>query len=347
MVKLGVMMGGLTGDQIVPSAELARYAEDLGFESIWFGEGRLMGSIVPHLTMALASTSRIKVGSGILPYRTRNVALLATTFKTLEEFAPGRVRMGLGAWWEPLATRVGLANHKPLTAMREIVTVSRRLLAGETVTFHGEFVNVTDIRFDSPDDDDGRAYDIPIYIGAVRPRMLALAGELCDGVLLDFLVPTGYTEGAITEIRRGAAISGRDLAGFDIPQLITCCIDDHDPKAAIDECKAFLTQYLGQQPHISEFAGADPAMVAEITRIVGWPTTRAAVRRAMELVPDSLVHAVTACGTTTQVVDKIEQYVEAGITEAVLVLRGNDDRAVLRSVAQELGRGSDPRSSMA
>ena len=66
------------------------------------------------------------MGSGILPYRTRNVGLFAVTFKTLDDLAPGRMRMGLGPWWEPLASRTGLPNRKPLKAMREVITVSAR-----------------------------------------------------------------------------------------------------------------------------------------------------------------------------------------------------------------------------
>lgn len=334
MLKLGLMMGGLTGDQISESVELSQRAEALGFESVWMGEGRLMGNIIPHMTMALAGTSRINIGTGVLPYRTRNVGLLAATFKTLEEFAPGRVRMGIGAWWEPLATRVGLPNKKPLTAMREIVHVSRELLAGKTVTFQGELVDVTGIRFDSPQDDDGRAYDVPIYLGAVGFKMLALAGEMCDGVLLDFLVPPTYTEDALAAVRRGAEKSDRSLDAFDVPQLVACAVNDEDPRSAVDECKAFLTQYLAQQPHISEYAGADPELIAEIKSSVGWPSTKAAVWKAMELVPDDLIHSVSACGTTAQVVEKIEAYADAGITEAVLCPRGDNQMETITKVAQ-------------
>ena len=341
MVKLGMMMGGLTGEEIASSVALTQEAERLGFESVWMGEGRLMGSIIPHMTMALNGTSRIKIGTGVLPYRTRNVGLLAATFKTLEEFAPGRVRMGLGAWWEPLASRVGLPNKKPLTAMREIITVSRGLFDGETVSFHGEFVDVTDIRFDSPRDDEGRSYQIPIYIGAVRFGMVALAGELCDGVLLDFLVPTSYTKDALAAIRRGAEKSGRDLTNFDVPQLVACAVNDRDPAAAVDECRAFLTQYLAQQPHITEFAGADPELIEAIKKTVGWPTTKATVREAMKLIPDSLVHAVSACGTTVQVVDKIAEYAEAGITEAVLCPRGDNETETIEKVARAIAGAED------
>ncbi|GAA3544181.1 5,10-methylenetetrahydromethanopterin reductase [Aeromicrobium flavum] len=324
MVKLGLMGGGWHGEDMSSVIELGQAVEDLGFDTFWMGEGRLTGSAVPAMALTLHHTSRLKVGSGVLPYRTRNVGILAGTFKTLDEMAPGRAIMGLGAWWEPLATRVGLPNRKPLKAMREVITVSKKLLAGETVTYDGEFVNVQDIRFDSPWDDEGRVYDVPVYTGPVRFKMVELSGEIADGVLLDFLVPTTYTREACEHLKIGADRSGRSLDDFGVSQLIICSVDDDDPRQAIDDCKFFLTQYIGQQPHITEFSGADPEIIEKVKSIVGWPTTEAKIREAMQFVPDELVHSVAACGTTAQAVEKIEEYVDAGVKEAVLTPRGNE-----------------------
>ena len=112
----------------------AQWAEEHGFAGIWIGEGRLANNAIVPITLIAAHTKRIKVGSGILPYRTRNPALMAVTWKTLDGLAPGRMRLGLGAWWEPLATRCGLPNFKPLKVMREIVTVCQEMLAGRRVS---------------------------------------------------------------------------------------------------------------------------------------------------------------------------------------------------------------------
>ena len=322
MVQWGLVTGGGDGASFREAASDAKAAEELGFDTIWLGEGRLTGSIVPLMTLILDRTDRIRVGTGILPNRTRNVALLAGTFKTFDEMAPGRTVMGLGGWWEPLASRCGLPNTKPLTAMREVITVARELLAGKMVTYHGEFVDVTDIKFDSPHDDFGRVYDVPIYTGPVRFRMVELSGEIADGVLLDFLVPPSYVDQAVAALERGAARGNRTLDGFGISQFICCAVDDDDPQQAIDECKYFLTQYIAQQPHITEFSGVDPELAAAVQQIVSWPTTTASVKEAMRLVPDALTQSVCACGTTSQTVDKIREYVAAGTQEVVLVPRG-------------------------
>ena len=313
----------------------AQWAEEHGFKGVWVGEGRLVTNAIVPITLIASNTKRIKVGSGILPYRTRNAALMAVTWKTLDDLAPGRMRLGLGGWWEPLATRCGLPNSKPLKAMREVITVTKGMLAGGLVTYHGEFVDVEDVKFDGPTDDDDHSYPVPIFIGAVRMGMCRLSGEIADGVLLDFLVPPSYTSLAMEAIREGAAKSGRSLDDFEVPQLIAVSANDDDPQAAIDDCKAFLTQYLAQQPHISEFSGADEELLAEIKSILGWPATKAEITEAMKLVPNELTQSVAACGTTTDVLDKIAEWVDHGCTEPVITPLGDDPFDTLNSIAQK------------
>src|SRR5881409_1244223 len=124
--------------------EYARYAEQRGFESVWQAESRLVRDAIVPMAAFAAVTDELKVGSGVINNWTRNAAVIAATFSTLDDLAPGRILCGLGAWWEPLATKVGVDRRKPLKAMREVVEVVRRLLAMETVSFEGEFVHVDD-----------------------------------------------------------------------------------------------------------------------------------------------------------------------------------------------------------
>ena len=315
----------------------AQWAEDAGFFSVWVGESRLTVDAMIPISLIAGSTKRVNVGSGVLPYRTRNAALLALSFKTLEVLAPGRIRLGLGAWWEPLATQTGLPNTKPLKAMREVVEVVSGLIGGKTVSYQGEFVNVDRIRFDGPDDDDGRAYDIPIYIGAVRPKMVALAGEVADGVLLDFLVPPSYTVDAIEQARAGAQKASRDFSKFEVPQLIGFSASDTDPDECVEYCRAFLTQYIAQQPHIAEFCGADKELVARIQADAGWPATKADIKKAMRHVSDTLVHSVTACGTVAQSLEKIEEWISAGCSEPILTALGTNPISSFEALARKAG----------
>src|SRR3989304_6017254 len=115
-----------------------RYAEERGFEAVWQAESRLVREATIPLAAFAAVTERIKVGTGVINLWTRNVGVMAAPFGTLDDLAPGRVLLGIGAWWEPLASKVGVDRRKPLQAMREMVEVVRRLIRMERVTFPDE-----------------------------------------------------------------------------------------------------------------------------------------------------------------------------------------------------------------
>ncbi len=311
----------------------AEYAESMGFESVWVAEGRLArDGIVPAAVIA-SRTTRIRVGTGVVNNKTRNVGLMAVTFKTLDELAPGRVLLGIGAWWEPLASKLGAPVRKPVTAMREYIGALRMFFANELVDVDGEFVRVRGARFDSmyrPNE----PVAMPIYIGAVGPRMLELAGEIADGVHLDFLLPISYLVDAKTAIAKGEAMRDPALApACDITQIVSCSVDDDDPQAAIDACKSFLTMYLMQQPHISEHCGAEPGLVERIKQVAGWPATPDDVKRAMPLVSNELVTRVTACGTTEDAIAALAAYHEAGVRCPIVSTLG-DKKQTLRKLAE-------------
>ncbi|MFF0717758.1 LLM class flavin-dependent oxidoreductase [Verrucosispora sp. NA02020] len=307
----------------------AEFADQNGFESVWVAEGRLArDGIVPAAIIA-SKTRNVKIGTGVVNNKSRNAALMAVTFKTLDEIAPGRAILGIGAWWEPLATKVGQPLSKPLKSMREYITVLQTFFRNEVVNFDGEFVQMQDVRFDSMYREN-KPVDIPIYIGAVGPRMLELAGEISDGVHMDFLLPPSYMVGAKQAIGRGLAkrTDGRDA--IDLTQIVSCSVNDDDPQEAIDACKAFLTLYLCQQPHIAEHCGVERELVDRLQEIAGWPATPEDIKRAMHLVPNSLVQNVTACGTTDDAFQKLQAYQEAGVRCPIISTLGDKEQTLTR-----------------
>jgi len=197
----------------------AQYAEQRGFEAIWQAESRLVRDAIVPMAAFAAVTSRIRVGSGVLNNWTRNIGLLAATFLTLDDLAPNRIICGIGAWWDPLAKNVGIDRKKPLKAMRETIEVMKRLLNMERVTFHGEFHHVDGIELDVVH---GRREprNVPIYIGATQMGMMELAGEIADGVVLNYCVPPEYNHQALQHLEIGANKAGRNLEDIDRPQLI-------------------------------------------------------------------------------------------------------------------------------
>lgn len=312
--------------------EYVRYAEERGFEAVWQAESRLVREATIPLAAFAAVTNRIKVGSGVVSLWTRNVGLLAATFSTLDDLAPGRVMLGIGAWWEPLATKVGVDRRKPLQAMREVVEVTRRLLAMERVTHHGEFVHVTDIELDIVHGDRSPK-KVPIYIGATGMKMMELAGEIADGVLLNYLVSPGYNKTAMEALAEGARRAGRRVEDLDRPQLVVCSLDN-DRSLALDRARELVTQYLGQQPHIMKASGVEAALLEEIGKVLTWPAGPEEIHKAMRLVPDEVVQMITASGTPDECRAKVREYVASGCTCPILYPLGDDVRAMIDAFAE-------------
>ncbi len=301
--------------------ELAKYAEEKGFEAVWQAESRLVRDAIVPMAAYAAVTERIKIGSGVINNWTRNIGLLAATFLTLDDLAPDRIICGIGAWWDPLAKNVGIDRRKPLKAMRETIYVMRKLLNMERVTFHGEFHHVDGIELDVVH---GRREprNVPIYIGATGPKMMELAGEIADGVVLNYCVPPEYNDMAMEHLEIGACKAGRSVDDLDRPQLVVCSVD-YDRQKALDGARALLTQYLAQQPHIAKASGVKPEVVQEIQSILGWPATEEQIHKAMHLVPDDLVQRITASGTPEEVKAKVQEYIDHGATYPILYPLGD------------------------
>jgi 5,10-methylenetetrahydromethanopterin reductase len=299
----------------------AQYAEKRGFEAVWQAESRLVRDAIVPMAAFAAVTERIKVGSGVINNWTRNIGLLAATYLTLDDLAPDRIICGIGAWWDPLAQNVGITRRKPLLAMRETIEVMRRLLALENVTFDGEFHHVNGIELDVVH---GRREprNVPIYIGATGPKMMQMAGEIADGVVLNYCVPPDYNDMAMEELEKGARKAGRTLADIDRPQLVVCSVDN-DRERALDGARGLLTQYLAQQPHIAQASGVKQEVVEKIQSILGWPATKEEIDEAKVYVPDDLVQRITATGTPDEARAKVEEYVDRGATCPILYPLGD------------------------
>jgi 5,10-methylenetetrahydromethanopterin reductase len=312
--------------------DYVRYAEEKGFEAVWQAESRLVRDAIVPMAAYAAVTDKLKVGSGVINNWTRNIGLLAATYLTLDDLAPGRIICGIGAWWDPLARNVGIERKKPLTAMKETVQVMRRLLNMERVTFHGDFVHVDGIELDVVH---GRREprNVPIMIGATGDMMMELAGEISDGVVLNYCVAPEYNDRALELLDKGAKKAGRRVDDLDRPQLIVCSVDDDHDKA-IETTKMLLCQYMAQQPHIAKASGVADSVVQEIQSILGWPATKEQINKAKHLVPDELVDKITASGTPEEARAKVAEYNKRGCTCPILYSAGGNVKKLIDTFAQ-------------
>ena len=317
--------------------EMARYAEERGFSEIWQADTRLARDCVVMMSAFLVHTKKLRIGSGVLPIWTRNPAVIAATWSSMWELGGkvdgrGRVMLGLGAWWEPISSRVGVNRHKPLQAMREHVEAIRQLFTMEEITYQGDFVQLDRVKLDVAFGDTSPR-DIPLYIGATGPKMLELSGEICDGVVLNYVVSVDYIRNAVKLVEKGAIKAGKTLTDVDRPELLVCCLSDDNPAAAMAEGKKLVAYYLATEPHIMKASGVSNELLDKVQSIMSWPATEEDYIRASEVIPDEVVRNVMAVGTTKECQDKVAEYINAGVTCPILYPMMDDIKPVVDAFA--------------
>ncbi len=317
--------------------EIAAYAEERGFGEIWQADTRLARDCIVMMSAFLARTKRMRFGSAVLPIWTRNPAVIAASWSTMWELAgkvdgKGRVMLGIGAWWEPIAGRVGVNRTKALKAMREHIESMRQLFTMQEVTYQGEFVHLDRIRLDVAFGDTGPR-DIPLYIGATGDQMLEMSGEICDGVVLNYVVSVDYIRKAVALVEKGAQKAGKTLADVDRPELLVCCLSDKDPNAAMAEGKKLVSYYLATEPHIMKASGVSEELLEKVQSMMSWPATEVDYIRTSKVIPDEVVRNVMAVGTTEECRAKVKEYIDAGVTCPILYPMMDDIKPVIDAFA--------------
>ncbi len=314
------------------SIRLAKLAEDSGFESVWQGEEYppfrdARDSLIPLAAIA-AVTKSIKLGTGVLHTWTRNVLTLAMGFATLDELSKGRGMLGIGALWDPIAGMMGIARTKPLKAMREHVEALRALFDMKTVDTEGEFVKLRNVRLSK------KPISIPIYIGATGFQMMELAGEIADGVLMNYLVSPEYNKTALKFLSRGATKAGRTIENLDRPQLVACSMHE-DADKALDAARLVVTEYLFLEPHIMKASGIDHDVLDTIHKTLeSWPPKPDRLRQALGLVDEDLVRNICAAGTAEDCRRKVREYVAAGSTCPLICPIGGSVEDMIQAFAE-------------
>lgn len=294
--------------------EMARYADQKGVDSLWVIETRLTWDGISPLAAYGTVTDRIRLGTGIIPMWSRNPALIAQTFATLDANAPGRIVMGLGAWWEPLATRVGVKREKPIRAMREVVEAVRLLLSmKEHVTYHGQHVHLDDVYLDH---DATGPHDVKVYIGAVGPQMLRLAGRIADGVILNAIHTVESTRREVEQVRKGAESVGRSLDDVDVVQPVRVSLT-RNKKEVLQEDKLFIAQYIAQQPHIEGPSMVEPELAQRLKSIITWPANQQQLTEGARLLSDGLAESVGCYGDEEEVRSRLREYAAAGVNVSI------------------------------
>lgn len=244
--KLGLEMS-IASSAFAQCPRLAREAEERGYSSLWVPEVSGPDAFVTLATIA-QTTSKADLGTGIVPIQIRTPGAMAMGFLTLNEISGGRAIAGLGVSSPIIVERWhGASYTRPVTAMRECVAIMRQLFAEGRSKFEGK-VYRSDFKLGFQS-----RYRAPrIFLAALNPPMLRLAGEVADGVLLNYSPPEAIPP-MIAEIRAGAEQAGRQLADIDIGIYLRMCITD-DEAAAIAAFKRELAGYAFVDQYNAMFA---------------------------------------------------------------------------------------------
>lgn len=272
--------------------DLAVEAERLGYRWLWVNDERLERDPFTVLAAMAERTERVRLGPGVTNPYSRHPALVASAMATLDELSGGRAVLGLGA---------GGTNHRalaiertaPVSALREAIGLVRALWAGESATVEGRVVRAREAQLDF----DAPRARLPVYVGARGPRVLQLAGELADGVIVgNVATPRGWAY-AIERIEAGAACAGRRLADLRLTAWLYTCVDD-DQERALDAIRPMAaTSLVTSRPVLAELGIEMPAEFASAMEAGGWSLAHDVVTEAGGLLPAELVRRFGLAGT--------------------------------------------------
>jgi probable F420-dependent oxidoreductase len=307
MMRLGITIP-LDGFQGPHFPDLVRRAEQLGYLDAWTYE-TFQGDAITPVAAAATVTERMRLGTAIVPVFTRPPALIALSAAGLQQLSGGRFILGLGISTPTIVQEwMGVPYHLPMTRLRETVAAIRAAFSGQKVTTEGKTVRINGFRLAT-----APVPPPPIYVGAQGEQMLRAAGEIGDGVIVNYISPETFAK-MLAPIHEGARKAGRDVSHLDIACRILVAIDE-DEKTIRENLRRELTAYV-TVPQYNKFF-----------RWLGYDNEAGAVfeawaagdrKKALSLMPDSMMEALYVFGSPAKIAARLREYEKAGITSTAL-----------------------------
>jgi 5,10-methylenetetrahydromethanopterin reductase len=305
---------------------LAKVTEESGYSHIWVGDSHLIWreAYVNMAAIAL-STTKVKLGTGVTNPLTRHPSVVASAYATLEEYAPGRMIVGIGLGDSSVETMgmkpSTLANfEKSLQQMREL--------------FAGKEAELPSGKIHLLHPCKGR---VPIYIAASGPKMLQLSGRIADGIIVLVGVADEYIAHAKEKIAVGAKAAGRKLEDINLVLWIPCAVSDKAP--AKDAVKAHVARVVAHPlPYVLD--PNEQKVLEEIRKTYDYYHHMDQQANHAEVIPDWLVDKFAIAGTVDQCRGQIARIKRTGIQQIAIIpysAPGEDREATIRGFARAMG----------
>lgn len=325
------------GRSLARTLERVKLADRLGYDAVYTTHIAGRDSLTTLMAYA-AATERIRLGTGVVPIFSRTPATMAQTAATIDEYSGGRMVLGLG-----VSHRVTVENwhgariDKPVTQMREYVAGVRAILRGQEPPESEYFP--TKFAFMGYE---ARA-ELPIYVAALSPKMIKLAGEIADGVMFWLCCPSYIRDTAIPALREGREASGRSLEQFDVVAAVPVALSD-DPESARAALRQNLVPYASLPFYHAMLEGSGFA-----EEIAAFDAGMAAgdVERAKAGFSDRMLAELAGIGGAGDVTGAVRRYLDAGVASpGVGGLPGTDFDAALEAVAELISNQARPRTAL-
>ena len=323
--RLGIVLSPFASQPAAEFVAVAREAEARGYHAAWVGESSGYDAI-SLMTLVASHTERIHVGSAVVPVQTRTPVVLGVSAASLAHVAPGRVAIGLGLSSRTIVSDWhGLPFGNSLGQLREAVRILRLAASGERVNFEGRFYRVKNFRMTAPPP----ATPVRVVLAALGPEMLKLAGEIADGVVLNWIPPETVPV-AIKHLEAGARRAGRALDGFEIASFVRTCVTD-DVSTVRDALAREITGYAVVDAYARFFRSAGFGDEVDALNVAWKAGDRAG---AVTKVSPRVLDALGVVGDAAFCKGRISEFVRAGLTQPVIVPFAPPDQrsALLRTL---------------
>jgi 5,10-methylenetetrahydromethanopterin reductase len=321
--QIGIRLSG----GIVPrlSLELAQAAEAAGFASVWFAENPFQRGAIATAGACAAATQRVRIGIGVVNPFSRHPTLIAMEAAALDELCEGRVVLGIGSGIGSAVRRMGGANDRAITAVREAIAIVRAMLSGDMVTYRAKVFCVEDVKLGFRP----QRRDLPVFMAGAGDRALRTCGEIADGLIVSNLTPPNSTERMAPILAEAAARAGRTM-----PRIVQYvpCVARPDRDAARRAAKSAIGEMLIDfWPAGDDWPPARQALAAESG--IGRHDLGAALARlrrgddAASALDERFVEAFAIAGTAADCLHQAARYRKAGVDELALSFAGTQPAA--------------------